>query len=114
LRWGWVAKSRWLILLPAHPLEKSPTDIRNASLHRLASRRTTVAEVAEVLGINAEAVRGRMCRSTLSLEWEGRTVYVLLDTPLDDRTTGDQPNDGTHILIAELQDQVRTLEEVNR
>ena len=42
-------------------------------------RRTTVAEAAEVLGISAEAVRGRIRRGTLPVEREGGTVYVLLD-----------------------------------
>jgi hypothetical protein len=84
-------------------------------------RRTTVAEAAEVLGISAEAVRGRIRRGTLPVEREGGTVYVMLDEQLDDRTTddqprttGDQPGDRTDLLIAELQDRVRSLEEANR
>jgi hypothetical protein len=36
-RWGWVAKSRWLIPLSAHPLEKSASDFRATSIHRLPS-----------------------------------------------------------------------------
>jgi hypothetical protein len=59
--------------------------------------RTTVAEAAEILGISAEAVRGRIRRGTLPVERESGTVYVLLDH-----------------LIAELQDRVRSLEEANR
>jgi hypothetical protein len=84
-------------------------------------RRTTVAEAAEVLGISAEAVRGRIRRGSLPVEREGGTVYVMLDEQLDDRTTadqprttGDQPGDRTDLLIAELQDRVRSLEEANR
>jgi hypothetical protein len=84
-------------------------------------RRTTVAQAAEILGISAEAVRGRVRRRTLPVEREGGTVYVLLDhTPEDrttagqPRTTGDQPGDRTDLLIAELQDRVRSLEEANR
>jgi hypothetical protein len=75
-----------------------------------------VAEAAVVLGISAEAVRGRTRRGTLPLEQEGGTVYVLLDAHLDDqsRTTCDQLNDRTELLIAELQDRVRSLEEANR
>ena len=45
----------------------------------------------------------------------------MLDEQLDDRTTddqprttGDQPDDRTDLLIAELQDRVRSLEEANR
>ena len=84
-------------------------------------RRTTVAEAAEILGISAEAVRGRIRRGTLPVERESGTVYVLLEGTAEDRTTddqprttGDQPNDRTDLLIAELQDRVRSLEEANR
>jgi hypothetical protein len=84
-------------------------------------RRTTVAEAAEVLGISAEAVRGRIRRGTLPVEREGGTVYVLLSDHAADRTTADQPrtttdrpDDRTELLIAELQDRVRSLEEANR
>jgi hypothetical protein len=70
-----------------------------------AVRRTTVAEAAQVLGISAEAVRGRIRRGTLPVDREGGTVYVLLEQPSDDRTD---------LLIAELQDRVRSLEEANR
>jgi hypothetical protein len=83
--------------------------------------RTTVAEAAEILGISAEAVRGRIRRGTLPVERESGTVYVLLDHPSGDRTTDDQPrttddqpDDRTDLLIAELQDRVRSLEEANR
>jgi hypothetical protein len=84
-------------------------------------RRTTVAEAAEVLGISAEAVRGRIRRGTLPVDRESGSVYVLLDYTSEDRTTadqprttGDQPDDRTDLLIAELQDRVRSLEEANR
>ena len=83
--------------------------------------RTTVAEAAEILGISAEAVRGRIRRGTLPVERESGSVYVLLDRTSEDRTTadqpsttGDQPDDRTDLLIAELQDRVRSLEEANR
>jgi hypothetical protein len=84
-------------------------------------RRTTVADAAVILGISAEAVRGRIRRGTLPVEREGGTVYVLIDDAAEDRTTddqprttGDQPTDRTDLLIAELQDRVRSLEEANR
>jgi len=84
-------------------------------------RRTTVAQAAEVLGISAEAVRGRIRRGTLPVEREGGAVYVLLSHQAADRTTTDQPRttadqstDRTDLLIAELQDRVRSLEEANR
>jgi Helix-turn-helix domain len=53
-------------------------------------RRTTVAEAAQILGISAEAVRGRIRRGTLPVVREGGTVYVLIDRAADERTTGDQ------------------------
>jgi hypothetical protein len=84
-------------------------------------RRTTVAQAAEILGISAEAVRGRVRRGTLPVEREGGTVYVMLDLAPEDRTTADQsrttadqPDDRTDLLISELQDRVRSLEEANR
>lgn len=81
-------------------------------------RRTTVREAAELLGISAEAVRGRIRRGTLPVEREGGAVYVLIHqdrtTADQQRTTADQPNDRTDVLIAELQDRVRSLEEANR
>ncbi len=84
-------------------------------------RRTTVSEAAEILGISAEAVRGRIRRGTIPVEREGGTVYVLIEgtegyrTTVDQsRTTDDQPGDRTDLLIAELQDRVRSLEEANR
>ncbi len=84
-------------------------------------RRTIVAEAAEVLGISAEAVRGRIRRGTLPVEREAGRVYVLLGQAERSRTTADQsrttagqPTDRTDALIAELQDRVRSLEEANR
>src|SRR5215217_4120515 len=84
-------------------------------------RRTTVSEAAEILGISAEEVRGRVRRGTIPVEREGGTVYVLIEgtqrhrtTGDQPRTTGDQPGDRTDLLIAELQDRVRSLEEANR
>jgi len=80
-----------------------------------------VSEAASILGISAEAVRGRIRRGTLPVEREGGAVYVLLEGEPQDRTTGDQPrttsdqpDDRTDLLIAELQDRVRSLEEANR
>ena len=80
-----------------------------------------MAEAAEVLGISAEAVRGRIRRGTLPVEREAGRVYVLLGQAERSRTTADQsrttagqPTDRTDALIAELQDRVRSLEEANR
>ncbi len=75
-----------------------------------------MAEAAGVLGISAEAVRGRIRRKTLPVEREGGTVYVLLEGVAEDRTTGDPTrttDDRTDALIDELRDRVRSLEEAN-
>jgi hypothetical protein len=55
------------------------------------------------------------------VERVGGTVYVLLDVEAiggdegeRSRTTTDQPGDRTDLLIAELQDRIRSLEEANR
>jgi hypothetical protein len=72
-------------------------------------RRTTVAEAAEVLGISAEAVCIRIRRGTIPVEWGGGTVYVLLDAPAEERTTGDQTDDPIE-LISELRDRISSLE----
>jgi hypothetical protein len=105
----WSPRSRWSSISLVRD-DRTPS-----------KRRTTVAEAAEILGISAEAVRGRIRRGTLPVEKEDGTVYVLLDHALknrttDDqsRTTDDQPDDRTDLLIAELQDRVRSLEEANR
>jgi predicted ArsR family transcriptional regulator len=76
-------------------------------------RRATVAEAAEALGISAEAVRMRIRRGTLQYERNEGTVYVLLEA---DHTqhVADASIDRTDLLIAELQDRVRSLEEANR
>src|SRR5918995_1334722 len=82
------------------------------------NRRTTVAEAAELLGISAEAVRGRIRRGTIPVERESGTVYVLLEHPAAGRTTTDQPRtttdrpyDRTDALIAALEGQVEDLRE---
>ncbi len=50
-----------------------------------------MAQAAEVLGISAEAVRGRVRRGTITVEREGGSVYVLLEPVVDQRMTDDQP-----------------------
>src|SRR5919199_3069249 len=42
------------------------------------SRRVTVAEAAEILGVSVEAVRGRIKRGTLEAERTPEGVFVLL------------------------------------
>jgi hypothetical protein len=77
-------------------------------------RHVTVAEAAQVLDLSVEAVRGRIKRDTLAHEKASDgTVYVLLDVD-QSQPVADQPTDRTDLLIAELQDRVRSLEEANR
>jgi excisionase family DNA binding protein len=77
---------------------------QTANQHRL-----TVHDAARRLGISEDAVRMRVKRGTLRSEREDGRLYVLLDA---DPTT--DPTDRTDLLIAELQDRVRSLEEANR
>lgn len=105
---------------------------RLSSLHRLgyyaavgndrtgAERRTTVAEAAELLGISAEAIRGRIRRGTLPVDRQGGRVYVVLEQASEWRTTGDRtrtttdrPGDRTEQLIATLQQQLEAEREAH-
>ncbi|MBA2712785.1 MAG: hypothetical protein H0U55_04415 [Rubrobacteraceae bacterium] len=81
-----------------------------------------MAEAAQILGISAEAVRGRVRRGTLPVEREGGTVYVLVSWTADDRTTADQfrttrdrptdrPQSDSSALISELRAHNATLRE---
>jgi hypothetical protein len=71
-------------------------------------------EAAEVLGVSKDAVRQRIRRDTIrSDKGEDGRVYVYLDAYVDDvHVEGSE--DRTDLLIAELQDRVRSLEEANR
>jgi excisionase family DNA binding protein len=71
--------------------------------------RMTVHDAARRLGISEDAVRMRVKRGTLEAEREGGRLYVVLDTE-----PTPEPTDRTDLLIAELQDRVRSLEEANR
>jgi hypothetical protein len=70
----------------------------------------TVAEAAQILGINPEAVRSRIKRGTLESIKEGGTVYVFLDADQTRPNTGPTkgqnswPYDQT--LVESLQDQI--------
>jgi predicted ArsR family transcriptional regulator len=92
--------------------ERKTTDRRTTERPTV---RRTAAEAAELMGISAEAVRGRIRRGTLPVEREGGAVYVLLepaayDRPTDDqpRTTDDRPADRTELVEA-LRDQISDL-----
>jgi len=75
-----------------------------------------IREAAEVLGVSKDAVRQRIRRGTLrSDKGEDGRVYVYLDATGDDVHTSEAgEQDRTDLLIAELQDRVRSLEEANR
>jgi predicted ArsR family transcriptional regulator len=76
------------------------------------TKRFTVAQAAQVLGINPEAVRSRIKRGTLESVKEGGTVYVMLDTDQTRPTvdpTSDQTQERVNVLIDSLQDQVTFL-----
>jgi hypothetical protein len=76
------------------------------------SRRYTVEEASDILGISAGAVRNRISRGTLrNVREEGR-VFVLLADDDPQTTTGLQSvNDA---LISELRDQIKYLREENQ
>jgi hypothetical protein len=73
----------------------------------------TVNQAAGVLGITPEARQVRIRHRTIAEEREAGQVYVVLDVD-QLRLTADQPTDRTDLLVAELQDRVRSLEEANR
>jgi hypothetical protein len=68
------------------------------------TRRLTVIEAADVLGLTEGAVRARIKRGTLNAEREGNTVYVRLDA--DEMV--DRRDDQTALVDA-LRDQIDTL-----
>jgi hypothetical protein len=85
-----------------------------------SNERVSVPQAADHLGTAVDALRKCVQRGTIPYEKvvDGR-VWILLDTgrPRQDKgqdTTGQRPTDSTALLIAELQDRVRSLEEANR
>ena len=68
------------------------------------TRRLTVIEAADVLGLTEGAVRARIRRGTLTAEREGNTVYVRLNA--DEMV--DRRDDQTALVDA-LRDQIDTL-----
>jgi len=97
------------------PLSLSPQrvyDGRVAEDHS-PTRRVTVAQAAEILGLSVEAVRMRIKRDTLRSEKEAGRVYVLLGP----QPTTEQPTeltDRTAELIATLREQLEAEREANR
>jgi hypothetical protein len=75
-----------------------------------ATRRVTLKEAAEVLGVSKEAVRKRVIRKTLRSDMgeDGRR-YVYLDAGGDEPPTHERDE-----LISEMRDQVQYLRDENR
>ncbi len=77
------------------------------------SRRYTVTEAAEILGITVEAVRSRIKRGTLEHERTDEGVFVWLDT--DRIETGRKPDEDRSFdrseLVEALREQVADLRE---
>ena len=81
--------------------------------------RLSVTEAAERLGVTRDAIHKRIRMGSIEHEQgaDGR-FYVYVDastTAADTSTTGDVSiDDRTDLLIAEMQDRIRSLEEANR
>src|SRR5215210_5294447 len=76
------------------------------------TRRVTVSEAADIIGISAEAVRMRIRRGTLPSERSEGTVYVILDTDRTGRAfdvSGNVSGDRTAELLEALRGQVHDL-----
>jgi hypothetical protein len=76
------------------------------------TRRATVSEAADIIGISAEAVRMRIRRGTLPSERHEGTVYVILDTDRTQRVgdmSGNVSGDRTDELLEALRGQVHDL-----
>ena len=108
--------------MPSQGICATPWSMRPADEQTTTSRRFTVQEAAEALGVTVEAIRGRIKRGTLtSTKGEDGAVFVQL--PNGDQLTGqthDQPRpaDDQTELVEALRDQIeylrQQLEEANR
>jgi predicted DNA-binding protein YlxM (UPF0122 family) len=79
--------------------------------------RLSVGEAAETLGVTRDAIHKRIRRGSIEHEQgdDGRFyVYVDTSTTGAEQTTDVSEDDRTDILIAELQERIRSLEEANR
>jgi len=80
--------------------------------HPQNTRRVTVMEAADILGISTGAVRNRINRGTLEAERESGTVYVLLPaehTADTQRVHGDYPGE-YNALTSALEARIESLE----
>jgi len=62
------------------------------------TRRYTVRDAADILGITTGAVRNRLSRGTLQSIKEGDTVYVVLPERHTERDTGDIPGESAALI----------------
>jgi predicted ArsR family transcriptional regulator len=74
------------------------------------SRRVTVAEAAEILGVSVEAVRGRIKRGTLEAERTPEGVFVLLAAN-QSTDQGAYQTVSAAEFIEEMRDRIRDLRE---
>jgi excisionase family DNA binding protein len=83
----------------------------DASVERLS-----VGEAAESLGVTRDAIHKRISRGSIRHEkGEDGRLYVYVDTSTTAADTSkDASTDRTDLLIAEMQDRIRALEEANR
>jgi len=79
--------------------------------------RLSVAKAAQALGVTRDAIHKRIRRDSIEHEQdEDGRFYVFVDTSATDaeRSTDVSIDDRTDILIAEMRDRIRSLEEANR
>jgi excisionase family DNA binding protein len=79
--------------------------------------RLSVIEAAERLGVTRDAIHKRIRRGSIEHEQgdDGRLyVYVVTSTTETHTSTDVSTDDRTDLLIAEMQDRIRSLEEANR
>jgi excisionase family DNA binding protein len=84
----------------------------DASVERLS-----VGEAAESLGVTRDAIHKRISRGSIRHEkGEDGRLYVYVDTSTTEADTSKDAStdDRTDLLIAEMQDRIRALEEANR
>jgi hypothetical protein len=95
------------------PLRAMGEDATQGGDRSQTSRRYTVTEAAEMLGITVEAVRGRIKRGTIGRERTDEGVFVWLDTDQFEtrrEPDEDRPDDRAQLVEA-LREQVADLRE---
>ncbi len=99
-----------------------PGDIRGGDRSN-TSRRLTVAQAAEALGVTVDAIRSRIKRETIEHVREEGRVYVILGDDQGELSIDQGADHSTNVhpdprdrdeLVEELRDRVRALEDANR